>query len=317
MPSRDFQEPLVFQPIFMERVWGGRRLESLFRKNLPADVRIGESWEIVDRREAQSVVAKGPLQGRTLHELWLHNRKEIFGTVADSERFPLLVKLLDAEQTLSLQVHPPEAIAAELGGEAKTEFWYIAEAAPDAQLFVGLRDGGSRARLEEALRKDHGVEEIAHAIPVRTGDAMFLPSGRLHAVGGGNVIVEIMENSDTTYRVFDWNRRDDSGRPRELHIEQAMRAIDFADYEPALVAKKGEELVRYRSFQIEKWNLESERPVSSRGKFAIVGCLAGEILCAGTAIHPGEFLLLPACLEDRRLIPRAPGSALLRVTIPD
>ena len=124
------QQPLIFQPIFMERVWGGRRLESLFGKPLPAGARIGESWEIVDRTEAQSVVDAGPLQGRTLHDLWSTHRAEIFGNAPDGARFPLLIKLLDAQEKLSLQVHPPATVAAELGGEAKTEFWYIAEASP-------------------------------------------------------------------------------------------------------------------------------------------------------------------------------------------
>ena len=310
------EQPLIFQPIFMERVWGGRRLESLFGKPLPAGARIGESWEIVDRPEAQSVVDAGPLQGRTLHDLWSMHRAEIFGNIPDSARFPLLIKLLDAQEKLSLQVHPPAAIAAELGGEAKTEFWYIADASPSAELYVGLRSGRSRAQFEEAL-KSNGVEEFAHKIPVRTGDAMFLPSGRMHAVGAGNVIVEVMENSDTTYRVFDWNRRDDQGQSRELHIEQAMRSIDFEDYEPKLVAQEGERLVAHSAFEVEKWNLAEERVVAAEGRFAIVGCLSGEIGCAGISIRPGGFFLLPASLRERRLAPRAANSTLLRITLPD
>jgi mannose-6-phosphate isomerase len=250
-----------------------------------------------------------------LHDLWSAHRAEIFGDVSGGARFPLLIKLLDAQEKLSLQVHPPAAIAAELDGEAKTEFWYIAEASPTAELFVGLRHGISRAQLEAAL--DRGaVAELVHAIPVRTGDAMFLPSGRLHAVGAGNVIMEIMENSDTTYRVFDWNRRDDQGQPRELHIEQAMRSIDFEDYEPKLVAPRGECLVRDAAFEVEKWNLAAERVVSPDGRFAIVGCLSGEISCAGRSIQPGGFFLLPASLRDRTLTPRAAHSSLLRITIP-
>jgi len=314
--AMSIQQPLIFGPIFMERVWGGRRLESLFGKALPAGARIGESWEIVDRPEAQSVVAAGPLKGRTLHDLWSTHRAEIFGNAPEGARFPLLIKLLDAREKLSLQVHPPAAIAAELGGEAKTEFWYIADASPAAELYVGLRSGRSRAHFEKAL-KSNGVEECAYKIPVRTGDAMFLPSGRMHAVGAGNVIVEIMENSDTTYRVFDWNRRDNQGRPRELHIEQALRSIDFEDYEPKLVAQAGERLVTHSAFEVEKWNLSAARAVGPEGKFATVGCISGEIGCAGASIRPGEFFLLPASLQDRSLTPLAPQSVMLRVTIPD
>jgi mannose-6-phosphate isomerase len=299
----------------MERVWGGRRLETLFGKALPAEVRIGESWEIVDRAEAQSVVAAGPLRGRTLHELWLECRKEIFGDVADAPRFPLLIKLLDAEEKLSLQVHPPAGVAAELGGESKTEFWYIAEATPGAQLYVGLRAGSSRAQLEEALAGGT-VEEHVHAIPVERGDAMFLPSGRMHAIGAGNVIVEIQENSDTTYRVFDWNRKDESGQPRQLHVEEALRSIDFEDRAPGLVAPAGETLLRHELFEVEKWELTGERTITADGRFAIVGCVSGAIECAGVTIKASEFMLLPAALEDRVLRPRAADSSLLLVGIP-
>src|SRR5438067_8618921 len=130
--------PLVFTPIYQDRIWGGRRLADLFGKTFPAGKRIGESWEIVDRPEAQSVVASGPLRGKTLHELWIKDRSSIFGQVPDAARFPLIVKVLDARETLSLQVHPPEQVASRLGGEPKTEFWYIAEADSGAELFLGF-----------------------------------------------------------------------------------------------------------------------------------------------------------------------------------
>ena len=133
MLRNEVTAPLTFQPIFIERMWGGRRLESELRKKLPPQKPIGESWEIVDRSEAQSVVASGPLGGRTLHELWTQQREEIFGDLANTPRFPLLIKILDAQKKLSLQVHPPENIASKLGGEPKSEFWYVAAANPDAE----------------------------------------------------------------------------------------------------------------------------------------------------------------------------------------
>src|SRR5881392_985758 len=178
----------------MERIWGGRKLADLFGKKLPDGKRIGESWEIVDRPEAQSVVVNGPLRGKTLHELWIQGRSEIFGNVPDASRFPLLVKLLDAHEKLSLQVHPPEKVAAKLGGEPKTEFWYVAAADAGAELFVGLRDPITRAQFEEALCSGT-VAQCVHRIPVKAGDAMFLPAGRLHAVGEGNLLIEIQQNS--------------------------------------------------------------------------------------------------------------------------
>ena len=203
--------PVVFEPIFKERIWGGHNFAASFGKKLPANKRIGESWEIVDRPEAQSIVREGPLAGRSLHDLWINFREELFGGVPDAPRFPLLIKLLDAQEKLSLQVHPPPEIAESLGGEAKTEFWYVFAAEPNAEIFVGLRKSMTRDQFEDALHSGT-VADCVHAIRMKNGDAMFLPSGRFHAIGAGNILVEVQQNSDTTYRVFDWNRVDDQGQ---------------------------------------------------------------------------------------------------------
>src|SRR4030095_16304170 len=227
MSPEDLTPPLTFAPIFMERIWGGRKLAELFGKDLPANKRIGESWEIVDRCDAQSVVARGPLKDKTLHELWINDRPLIFGEVPDAPRFPLLIKLLDAQEKVSLQVHPPEKVASTLGGEPKSEFWYVAAADAGAELFLGFHEPIARGRFEEKLG-DGTVIDYVQKIAVRTGDAVFLPAGRVHAVGAGNLLIEIQQNSDTTYRVFDWNRIDPTtGKPRELHVEQALQCIDF------------------------------------------------------------------------------------------
>ena len=314
MAASSFSKPLIFEPLFMERIWGGRRLESLFGKHLPHGVRIGESWEIVDRAEAQSVVYNAPWRGTTLHEFWSKHRRDVFGEIPDAPRFPILIKLLDAEEKLSLQVHPPPDVAAELGGEPKSEFWYIADALPTAELYVGMRRDSSRDAFEEAIASGN-AEEHVHRVPVKTGDAMFLPSGRVHAIGAGNVIVEVQQNSDTTYRVFDWNRTDESGQARELHVAESLRCINFDDCEPSLVECDREALVSHAQFHVEKWSLERPREVSPRGQFAIVCCLGGEIDCAGESVRAGDFLLAPAAMEDRELKPRAPETSLLRVTV--
>jgi mannose-6-phosphate isomerase len=313
--------PLTFEPIFMERIWGSRRLQSEFGKRLPDGVDIGESWEIVDREDAQSIVRHGPFRDRTLHELWVQDRQSIFGNVPDGpsrtgiSRFPLLIKLLDAHEKLSLQVHPPEKVASSLGGEPKTEFWYVAAAIPGARLFVGLRHPVSRNELEQAIRSGT-VAELVHTIQVKTGDAMFLPAGRFHAVGDGNLLVEVQQNSDTTYRVFDWNRVDDNGKPRQLHIEQALESIDFNDVAPRLIEPTGEMLVRHELFEIQKWKLDSPREIAPLGQFAIVNCLTGSVRGADVDLLPGEFFLVPASLQDRQIHPRADGTTLLRITNP-
>jgi mannose-6-phosphate isomerase len=305
----------------MERVWGGRHLESLYGKRLPSAALIGESWEIVDRPEAQSVVHEGPLRGATLHELWCKHREEIFGNVPDGPRqtgitrFPILAKLLDAQENLSLQVHPPRAIAQKLGGESKSELWYVAHAAPKARLYAGVKKGTTREGFRKAL--DQGkVEKHLHALDVKAGDAIFLPSGRMHALGGGNVLVEIQENSDTTYRIYDWSRAKKGRSPRQMHVAEAMQCIDFEDVEPALLQPNGESLVRNELFEIEKWELGTARELTERGRFAIVVCLTGELECAERKFGPGDFFLVPAQLEDRRGRAIGKSASLLRVTLP-
>lgn len=315
-PKSEISSPLAFEPIFIERIWGGRRLESEFHKKLPPQKRIGESWEIVDRPEAQSVVVTGPLHGRTLHELWTQRRQEIFGQIPDTPRFPLLIKILDAKEKLSLQVHPPGNIAGRLGGEPKSEFWYVATADPEAELFVGFRERMRREKFEEKLREGTVIDHI-HKIDVQAGDAIFLPAGRVHAIGGGNLLIEIQQNSDTTYRVFDWNRTDPAtGTKRDLHVEQAIQSIDFEDVQPKLIESKTELLISNHLFEIRKWNLDQAREAAPRGQFAIVFCLTGNLSCANSRFAPGEFFLVPAHLADRELKPLTPDTSLLRVTIP-
>jgi len=301
--------PLTFAPLFMKRLWGGRNLERLYNKALPPDQLIGESWEISDRPDAQSVVNHGPLAGRTLGWLMEHHRHELLGPRAPaSGPFPLLIKILDAEQTLSVQVHPPAHLAAKLHGQPKTEMWYIASARPDACLYAGLRHGTSRAEFEQRLG-DGSVDQCLHRIPVREGDAMFLPSGRCHAIGGGNVIFEIQQNSDTTYRVFDWNRVEADGKPRALHIPESLASIDFEDYEPELIQSKYSRnatlslryLVDDPLFRVGAWKAaKGERFHLNSDSFQIVGVLHGRLELAHdqhpVTLLPGQFALIPGCL---------------------
>jgi mannose-6-phosphate isomerase len=283
---------------------------------LPQDKRIGESWEIVDRPEAQSVVRNGPLRGATLHELWSGHREAIFGQLPDAPRFPLLIKLLDASEKLSLQVHPPQNVAAKLGGEPKSEFWYVAAAEPGSELFLGFRNPITRERFARALREGTAAQCVQR-LCASAGAAVFLPAGRFHAVGAGNLLVEIQQNSDTTYRVFDWNRVDPAtGAPRQLHIEQALECIDFADVAPKFIEPQGELLLRHPLFEIQKWDLHSSREIAPRGEFAIVCCLTGALQCVGVICRAGQFCFIPASLKQRSLRPVVAGTSLLRVTIP-
>jgi mannose-6-phosphate isomerase len=318
--------PLTFQPIFKTRVWGGREMERLFKKNLPAGKPIGESWEISDRPGDVSVIANGPLAGKNLRWLMENHRAELLGNVkpATGNRFPWLCKILDAREKLSLQVHPPAGKAAELKGEPKTEMWFIADAAPGAELFVGFKRGVTRAEFEKKIQTGK-VAKCFHRIPVRADDVMFLPSGRVHAIGAGLVIFEIQQNSDTTYRVFDWNRVGLDGKPRELHVAQSLASIDFNDFEPVLVQSKfsGEgpiqkrPLVRDPLFKVETWQMKTVAGVSLKPRtLQIIAGLSGRLeIQSGSAsvkMSAGQFCLVPACLERTEVLVKS-DAALLRV----
>ena len=230
MPMREL---LRFAPIYQTRVWGGRALEAALGRSLPPVDPIGESWELVDRPEAQSVVAEGPMAGLSLRSLLERHAAAIMGPAWPAQRpFPILVKWLDCRERLSLQVHPPSSVAGELRGEPKTENWYIAETAPGSRLIVGLRKGVTRARFEAAAGAGN-LEECVHSFNVAAGDSILVRSGQVHAIDAGNLILEIQQNSDTTYRVYDWGRVGLDGRPRQMHLAQSLRSIDWNDFEPA------------------------------------------------------------------------------------
>jgi mannose-6-phosphate isomerase len=305
-----FDAPLTFRPLYMQRVWGGRRLADLLGRTLPPEAKIGESWELVDREDAQSVVDSGEHAGVSLHELWMKRRREVFGEVADAPRFPLLAKLLDARETLSVQVHPPAKIAHEHGGEPKSEMWHVLDAEPGAQLYAGFCRGTSKAQFEAAVASG-GVAELLHPIPVRSGDAIYIPSGRCHAIGAGCLIVEIQQNSDTTYRVFDWDRVGLDRVARELHIPESLRSIDFADHEPRLAQMP----IECDYFRAEQWTLEGEQEDPGPG-CACFTVLAGEVECGGRNFRRGDFFLLPASATRRGLRPLCEGTKLLRTTLP-
>lgn len=289
--------PFRFDPIFKERPWGG------------------ESWEISDRDGAISVIVNGSLGGKSLRWLLENHQDDVLGRARPRHgRFPLLVKVIDARQPLSLQVHPPESLAARLRGEAKTEIWYVAQAPRGAQLFAGLRRGTTRAEFEARLR-DGTVMECIHRLAAAAGDAMLVPGGRVHALGGEIVVYEIQQNSDTTYRVFDWNRVDSNGRSRELQIESALRCIDFADFEPAAIASRPAAagrttLADENAFRIELVTAGAMPEAATDDAFMILGGVTGafalhwdqsqgrqsELVCG-----PGTFCLVPACMRAVRL----------------
>jgi len=302
--------PLTFNPIFKERVWGGRRIEELYGKQLPPVVPIGESWEISDRPGDVSPITNGPLAGKDLHWLVANHADQLFGPGQPHPKvFPWLIKILDAQDKLSLQVHPPAGIAAELGGEPKTEIWYVADAEPGADIFVGLKRGVTRAEFERKTT-DGTVADCFHRIEVKPGDCMFLRSGRVHALGAGSVIFEIQQNSDTTYRVFDWNRVGLDGKPRDLHIEKSMRSIDFNDFEPELVKPEFDptdfgatrQLANDPLFKVDAIRTSGGKTTQlHEHELQVIAILSGHLQLkwddTELDLKAGEFALVPACLS--------------------
>ena len=306
-------EVITFEPLYMERRWGGRALEIIYGRSLPRpDVPFGEAWEIVDREDAQSVVSGGKFSGMTLHELWRDRREEIFGGgLPLSDRFPLLIKILDSADDLSIQVHPPAAIAGQLGGEPKTEMWFIADAKPGAKLYVGLRIGATRESFERAIVEGSVAEQV-HVITPGKGDSIFIESGRLHAIGAGFLIHEIKQNSDTTYRVFDWNRTDSAGNPRQLHVEESLACIDFEDIEPGMDQPECDTLAECPFFKTTLQDLAAGDIISNPhpDRFSLITVVEG---CLESTHTTGRTVLLPSGADG---LVATVATKVLQITIP-
>lgn len=307
--------PITFHPLYKTRVWGGRLLESLYHRSLPDEQPYGESWELVDREEDQSIVASNNYCGKSLHELWAQHRAEVFGEgLPDSKRFPILIKILDCQDDLSIQVHPPAELAPSLKGEPKTEMWYLAGAEERASLYIGLKDGVTREEFEQSIKKG-SVAEYVHRIAPKEGESIFIPSGRLHAIGGGNLIFEIQQNSDTTYRVFDWNRMGLDGKPRELHIDESLASIDFDDFEPEMDTPDGNTLATCEYFQTDELGLSTGETISNPdpNTFSIIAIVKGQLTSSEGTHKPGDFILLPKGCSP---LTAGEQSTVLQVTLP-
>lgn len=311
-----FNQPIRFKPIYQSRVWGGRRMATRLGATLPDDTTpFGEAWTVSDRPEAQSTTA----DDTSLHELWTHHREAVFGQAllsATSPTYPLLMKILDACDDLSIQVHPPASMATALKGEPKTEMWFIAHADPGAKIYAGLKPGVTQADFEAALQNGT-VAEVVHVIEARTGDCLFIPSGRVHAIGAGLLIYEIQQNSDTTYRVFDWNRVGLDGKPRALHVQESLQSIDFDDFEPQVqqIAADGT-LVQCDYFDVKLCNQSGA--AGKTGEGVTLAVVSGEISVGGTNLKAGDFALIPACLDQasREVQPLDAMSQWLEIRIP-
>jgi mannose-6-phosphate isomerase len=307
---------LRFEPIYQERVWGGRALQSFLGRKLPNAGPIGESWELVDRPEAQSRVMAGQWAGKSLRELLELQASSVMGPAWPKNRpFPILVKWLDCRERLSLQVHPPASIAAKLGGEPKTENWYIARAEPGAAVLAGLKPGVDAARFRAAL-KDNSAEALVHRLPTQGGDSLLIHSGVVHAIDGGNVILEIQQNSDTTYRVYDWGRVGLDGKPRAMHVEQSMASLEANTAAPPTLVRSNEKtvvLADCREFRIVRRHLASGEALAFKSgeQAKILSVATGKVIAGSLTLNPGDNALLPYAGEFTLV---ADGAATVLIT---
>jgi mannose-6-phosphate isomerase len=308
--------PYIFKPICVERPWGGRRLGELFGRELPEGKAIGESWELVDREEACNDIVSGPGvkpgTRQSLHTLWTEKRKEVFGSRApDLVRFPILIKILDATRNVSVQIHPKAAP----GLEPKTEMWYMLETGPDAKIYAGFKKGVTRKDYDAAAGTDR-MPALLHTLSPKPSDAMFLPSGRIHALGADIVMLEIQQNSDTTYRVYDWGVVDDKGRSRPLHLEETARDLTFPDVEPQFVQPHGERVLNCPFFSVSRSFIypgEYRVWTSDHTSFQYHFVAQGELRVENHTFKRGDSWLVPASAESYHLEPIGEGAELVTV----
>ena len=323
--------PLKFQPVYKEKIWGGRKFYRLLHKEACAEMpQCGESWELSGFDEEPSVVTNGFLAGNSLNELVEVYMGDLVGEKVFHQYgqvFPLLVKFIDAQDDLSVQVHPDDALARKLGyPNGKTEMWYVIQADPGAKLNIGF----NRPLEKESLRKlvaENRLEEALHFCDVHAGSCCYIPAGKVHAIGKGVLLAEIQQLSDETYRLYDYHRKDAQGRTRELHVEAALEAIDFADSNNGLVdyqeaKNRTVELVQSPYFVTRL--MDFDRPVEKifvpMDSFVLYLCVEGaaEIRYNGTekeTVSVGETVLVPACIEEAVLVPMG-SCRLLEVYMP-
>lgn len=308
--------PLKFSPILKDKIWGGTKLKSIFDKEATTD-KLGESWELSGYEGDESVVTNGFLAGNNLAELIEIYMGELIGDKLYADyglTFPLLFKLIDANENLSIQVHPGDEVATERHNSfGKTEMWYVVDADPGAELIIGFTKDCSRDEYLDALEAGK-VEDLLQKVPVTKGDVFFIPAGLVHAIGKGVVVAEIQQSSDITYRIYDYKRTDDQGNERELHTEQAIDVIDFsASKEPKTNYKAQLNTItplvecNYFTTNMIRFNEPQNRNYADMDSFVAYMCLEGNFVIeyAGekTVVTKGDTVLIPACIDELGLIP--------------
>ncbi|WP_347548727.1 mannose-6-phosphate isomerase, class I [Pseudalkalibacillus hwajinpoensis] len=302
-------EPLFLNPEFKDRLWGGTKLRDVFGYSIPTET-TGECWGISAHQNGPSEVRNGPLAGKKLNEVWQSNR-ELFNDEA-GDHFPLLVKILDADRDLSVQVHPDDTYAREIEGEAygKTECWYIIDCDPGSELIFG-HHAKSKESFEQMIA-DGEWDSLLRRVPIEPGELYFVPSGTIHAIGAGTMILETQQSSDTTYRVYDYNRTDGNGNTRELHIERSIDVSTIPHVDPGFhpVVKENDglkqiQLVESEYFTVYRWEVDGEYNSTVDHSYLLVSVLSGEgHISSGEAsfsVNQGDHFIIPSTMKEFKL----------------
>jgi mannose-6-phosphate isomerase len=320
--------PLLLQPVYKDYIWGGNRMALRYGREDTPDI-CAESWEVTDRPEGMSTVINGPLKGKTLRDLVETMGAQLLGTQCTQSVFPLLIKIIDAKLDLSVQVHPNDDNAHTTGGQPKTEMWYVLDASPGATIYAGLKPGVTQELFETAMAEG-SLESVALAkVPARPGRAIFVPGGRVHAIGAGCLLLEIQQNSDTTYRVYDWGRLGHDGKPRETHLEQALQVIDWENAAPDVVPQRPlatdgpnpwYAIIQCPFFNTARVELNEPEEVSHDGSsFHVLFVTKGTALIGANGVMAsapaGTSCLVPAAASNYTLTPVGGPASVVQISL--
>jgi mannose-6-phosphate isomerase len=334
-PKKPLLTPIFFKPIFKEKIWGGQNLKTSLTKDIPPNSTIGESWELSGYSSDLSVAITEECNNLSIQHILEKNPKGLLGDIPDTGVFPLLYKFIDANDKLSVQVHPDNTQVRQnnWGNSGKTECWYIADAKPGAQIIVGFKEGATLSDVESGI-KNNTLDLLLNQIPVTKGDMLFIPSRTVHAILDGTLLYEVQETSDITFRLYDWGRVDKTGKPRQLHIAESLKTVDTTYHDQHKIPPVSVEPIKgvkhsfrvvCKYFAIEEYYFEDSHTItlSSKKSFSVITVLDGSIVIntdskVNFPVVKGQTVLIPAdCYSNTIIVDGEVNSRFILSTVPD
>ncbi len=333
--TNPFSKPILFQPLYKEKLWGGQHLKTILSKMIPESSKIGESWELSSYGSDLSIAYSENFKDQTLQKIIEKSPKDLLGHLYKKHAFPLLFKFIDANDKLSVQVHPDSVLAKQigLGCDSKTECWYIVDAKPEAKIIVGFKNGVTKNDVKLGIKKN-SLGSLLNHIPITKNDLLFIPGRTVHAILGDTIIYEIQESSDTTFRLYDWGRLDKFGKPRQLHIKESLQTINITNkinYKiPSVLFKELNGIQHFfriasKYFALEEYCFKKPGNITLLPKksFSVITVFEGPILLSSTCgwketVLKGQTVLIPAACYQNNIIAEAEENCnFVLTTIPD